>query len=169
MILDSNLLPYQVLALAIRSEIEAVDVYSRLYDRVKNELLKKKLKFLIFEEKKHKQILERLFTQRFPEKELELPEKSFLPRIKLSPNSKTAILAIFKAALKAERMSEDFYKEASQREKNKESRKILEYLSRVERSHYFMIKSEIDLLQKFPDYYDVKDFHIAHDMVHVGP
>ena len=115
MSLDSNLLPYQVLALAIRSEIEAVDVYSRLYDKVKNELLKKKLKFLIFEEKKHKQILERWFAQRFPEKELELPEKSFIPRIKLSPNSKTSILAISKAALKDERMSEDFYKEASQR------------------------------------------------------
>jgi hypothetical protein len=32
-----------------------------------------------------------------------------------------------------------------------------------------MIKSEIDLLQKFPDYYNVEDFHVAQDLFHVGP
>ena len=49
------------------------------------------------------------------------------------------------------------------------SRKILEYLSRVERSHFFMIRSEIDLLSRFPDYYDVEDFHLGQDLFHVGP
>jgi hypothetical protein len=32
-----------------------------------------------------------------------------------------------------------------------------------------MLKSEIDLLEKFPDYYSVEDFHIAQDLFHVGP
>lgn len=99
--MDAKLKPFEVLAGAIRSEIEAANFYSKLLDRVKNILLQQKLKFLVLEEKKHK--------------------------------------------------------------------KILEYLSRVERSHYFLIKAEIDLLSRFPDYYDVKDFHLGHDLVHVGP
>lgn len=169
MILNPKKDPFQVLALAIKSEIEAVNVYSKLHDQVKNELLKKKLKFLVFEEKKHRKILERLSGQRFPARKLVLPERSFLPPVRLTLDSKTSILDIFKAALKAEKMSEDFYTEARDRADNKESRKILEYLSRVERGHYFMIKSEIDMLEKYPDYYDVEDFHIGQDLFHVGP
>lgn len=169
MAIDSKTLPFQVLALAISSEIEAVNVYSRLHKKVKNELLKKKLKFLIYEEKKHRRILEKLYSQRFPSRELELPIKSFLPPVKLRLYSKTSILDMFKAALKAEKISEDFYKDAGSKSEHRETRKILKYLSRVERSHYFMIKSEIDLLDKFPDYYNVEDFHLGHDLIHVGP
>jgi hypothetical protein len=32
-----------------------------------------------------------------------------------------------------------------------------------------MIKAELDLMAKFPDYYDVEEFHIAQDLFHVGP
>ncbi len=169
MILNAKTSPFQVLALAIKSEIEAVLVYSKLHDKVKNELLKKKLKFLVYEEKKHRRILERLYSQRFPQRKLELPEKSFLPPVKLTIDSKTSILDIFKAALKAEKMSEEFYKEAGSKVEGKESLRILKYLSRVERSHYFMIKSEIDLLERYPDYYDAEDFHLGQDLFHIGP
>ncbi|MFP4081659.1 MAG: ferritin-like domain-containing protein [Candidatus Aminicenantes bacterium] len=169
MILSPHMHPPEILAVAVRSEIEAAGVYSKLCQKVRNELLKKKLKFLVFEEKKHRQILERLFSQRYPRRKMQVPENSFLPPVKLRLDSKTGVLDVFKAALQAEKLSEDFYKQASQKIETKESQKILEYLSRVERGHYFMIKSEIGLLEKFPDYYDVKEFHAGHDMVHVGP
>lgn len=32
-----------------------------------------------------------------------------------------------------------------------------------------MIQSEIDLLEKFPEYYDVEDFHFGLEMIHLGP
>ena len=167
--LDKRASPHEVLAVAIRSEIEAFSIYSKLHDKVKNDLLRRKLKFLAFEEKKHRKILERLYSQRFPEKEINLPESSFLPPIRLKVDPRTSILDIFKAAQKAEKMTEDYYKNASRKAEDSESRKILDYLSRVERSHYFMVKSEIDLLEKFPNYYEVEDFHFSHEMVHVGP
>lgn len=167
--LDPKLQPYEILAGAVRSEINAADFYSMLHEKVKNELLQEKLKFLISEEEKHRKILERLFSQRFPDKVLKIPEKSFLPSIKASLGDKASILDLFEAALQAEKTSEDFYKQASEQMKNEISQRILKYLSRVERSHYFMIKSEIDLLEKFPDYYDVEDFHFGQEMVHVGP
>lgn len=169
MTLSTKALSHEVLALAIKSEIEAVTVYSKLHDRVKNALLKKKLKFLIFEEKKHRKILEHLFSQKYPTREVELPDKSFLPPIKVKDDAEPSIVDIFKAALQAEKLSEEFYKEKSRKADSDESQKLLEYLSRVERSHYFMIKSEIDLLKKFPEYYDVEEFHFSHEMVHLGP
>ncbi len=169
MSLNSKIRSFEILAVAVRSEIEAADIYSKLYQQVQNELLQQKLKFLIFEEKKHRQILERLFSQRFPERKLVIPAKSFLPRVKVSLGKKTSVPKLFRAVLRAEKMSEDFYKESAEKAEEGESKKILGYLSRVERSHYFMIKSEMDLIERFPDYYDVEKFHIGQDMIHIGP
>ncbi len=163
------LFPTEVFGVAIKSEIEAIESYSRLYKKVKNEILKTKLKFLISEEKKHRRILERLFSQRFPEEELKIAEKSFLPPVKISKGKKFSVLDLFKSALKAEKTSEEFYREAGEQAEDKESKRILGYLVRVERSHYFIIKSEIDMLDRFPDYYKVEDFHLGQDMFHVGP
>ncbi len=159
----------EVYGVAIKSEIEATEAYSRLCDRVKNEILRMKLKFLISEEKKHRRILERLFSQRFPEEELKIAERSFLPPIKITKTKRFSVLDLFKLALKAEKISEEFYREAGERAEDKESKRVLGYLVRVERSHYFIIKSEIDMLDRFPDYYKVEDFHLGQDMFHVGP
>ncbi len=169
MSLNSGLSPSEVLGIAIKSEIEAAEAYSKLNKKVKNEILRMKLKFLIAEEKKHRQILERLFSQRFPEEKLKIPEKSPLSPIRISRSKKLSVLDLFKLALKTEKMSEEFYREAGKNSENKESKRILGYLTRVERSHYFMIKSEIDMLDRFPDYYKVEDFHLGQDMFHVGP
>ncbi len=167
--INLKLSPSEVFGVAIKSEIEAAQAYSRFYEMVKNEILKMKLKLLLSEEKKHRRTLEKLFSQRFPGEELEIPEKSFLPPIKISKAKKFSVLDLFKLALKAEKMSEEFYREAGEQAEDKESKRILGYLVRVERSHYFIIKSEIDMLDRFPDYYKVEDFHLGQDMFHVGP
>jgi rubrerythrin len=167
--LSSRLSPAEVLGVAIKSEIEAAAAYTSLNEKVKNEILKMKLKYLVLEEKKHRRILEKLFSQRFRGERLEIPEKSFLPPVKVSKAKKLSVLDLFKLALKAEKMSEEFYREAGKQAKDKESKRILGYLVRVERSHYFIIRSEIDMLDRFPDYYKVEDFHLGQDMFHVGP
>jgi rubrerythrin len=167
--LDTKLRPSEVLAAAIRSEIEAANFYARLLGRIKNIILQQKLKFLVLEEKKHRRILERLYSQRFPGRELKIPERPVRARPVLTFDEKSTVLDLFKIALAAEKLAEEFYREARNAAEDEGSRKILDYLARVERSHYFLIKSEIDLLARFPDYYDVEDFHLGHDLVHVGP
>jgi rubrerythrin len=169
MVLDTKIQPNEVLAIAIRSEIEAASFYARILDGVKNILLQQKLKFLVLEEKKHRQILERLHAQRYPGIELRIPEKTACPRPTMTVDERSSVLDLFKAALQAEKYAEEYYKDSRAVVEDAASQKILEYLSRVERSHYFLIKSEIDLLSKFPDYYDVEDFHLGQDLVHVGP
>jgi rubrerythrin len=167
--LDSRLKPDEVMAVAIRSEIEAANFYDGVLAKVKNILLQQKLKFLVLEEKKHRKILERLHAQRYPDRELKIPEKPVRPRPSVTVDGTSSVLDLFKAALEAEKFAEEFYRDARNTMADSGSRKILEYLSRVERSHFFMIRSEIDLLSRFPDYYDVEDFHLGQDLFHIGP
>jgi rubrerythrin len=167
--LDAKLKPYEVLAIAVRSEIEAADFYAGILDKVKNVLLQQKLRFLVMEEKKHRRILERLHAQRFPEVELKVPPQSDRPLVPRGRTGPATVLDLFKIALGAEKKAELYYREARSVMADPGSRKMLEYMSRVERSHYFLVKSEIDLLGRFPDYYDVEDFHLGQDLFHIGP
>jgi len=167
--LEAKLKPYEVLAVAIRSEIEAADFYARILEKVKNVLLQQKLRFLVMEEKKHRRILERLHAQRFPEAELKVPPHVDQPLAPPGLTGPATVLDLFKIALGAEKKAELFYKKAKDVMADPGSRKMLEYLSRVERSHFFLIKSEIDLLGRFPDYYEVEDFHLGQDLFHIGP
>jgi rubrerythrin len=169
MVLDARLKPDEVLAVAIRSEIDAADFYGGILARVKNILLQQKLEFLVLEERKHRKILERLRAERFPAVELKIPETAVGPKPTTRVDETSTVLDLFKAALEAEKIAEAYYRDARGAMADAASRKILEYLSRVERSHYFMIRSEIDLLSRFPDYYDVEDFHLGQDLFHVGP
>jgi rubrerythrin len=169
MSLDPGLKPFQVVAAAIRSEIEATAFYKGLEARVKNSLLVRKLAFLAFEEEQHRKILERLFAQRYVGMSLEMPDRSPMPPIGAGLGEAPSVLDLFRAALAAEEISERVYGEAGERSEDEASRRILTYLGRVERSHAAMIRSEIDLLARFPDYYDVEDFHVGQDLFHVGP
>jgi rubrerythrin len=169
MTLDPGLQPFQVVAAAIRSEIDAAAFYKALGGRVKNALLVRKLEFLAYEEEQHRKILERLFAQRYAGRSLEVPERSPMPPIAAGLGPSPTVLDLFQAALAAEEISERVYMEAGDRAEDEGSRHILAYLSRVERSHAAMVRSEIDLLSKFPDYYDIEDFHVGQDLFHVGP
>jgi rubrerythrin len=167
--LDSRWKPQDVLALAVKSEIEAAALYTALLEKVSSLLLRRKLEFLIFEEKKHRSILERLYSQRFAGLPLNLPSTSFLPAsLRVNPET-LGVPQLFQTALQVEKYSEDFYKSAAKIIGDEAGRKMLEYLARVERSHYFLIKSEIDLLEKFPDSYKIEETDLGEDRIHVGP
>jgi rubrerythrin len=169
MAIDNKLPVWQVLGVAIRSEIDAAAFYARLQERVKNVILVQKLKFLALEEEHHKKILERLLGQKYPDMPKDVPESSLMPPIAVSVGADPTVPALFEAALKAEETAEAFYNEAGGRAEDEAGRKILAYLGRVERSHQAMIKSELELIQRFPDYYNIEDFHIGEELFHVGP
>jgi rubrerythrin len=169
MAIDRNLAAWQVLGVAIRSEVDAAAFYTRLQERVKNVILVQKLKFLVLEEEHHKKILERLLGQKYPDKPKDIPESSLMPPISVAVGTDPTVPALFEAALKAEELAEAYYNEAGERMDEETSRKILAYLGRVERSHQSMIRAELELIRKFPDYYSVEDFHVGQDLFHVGP
>lgn len=169
MAIDKDLTAWQVLGVAIRSEIDAVAFYNRLQQRVKNVLLVQKLKFLALEEEHHRKILERLLGQRYPGKPGDVPASSLMPPIGVALPAEPAVPALFAAALEAEKIAEAYYNEAAERVEDEAGRRILAYLGRVERSHQAMIRSELELIDRFPDYYSAEDFHVGEDLFHVGP
>jgi len=169
MSLERKLQPFQVLAAAIASEIDAVAFYTKLQEKVKNIILLQKLKFLAFEEEQHRRMLQKLFGQRFADKPLEVPNESPLPKLSASLGDDPPVVDLFRAALDAEEIAGAFYEGSGKAAEDEGSRRLLTYLSRVERSHAAIIRSELDLLVKYPDYYAVEDFHIGQDLFHVGP
>jgi rubrerythrin len=167
--IDKTLTAWQILGVAVRSEIDAAAFYTRLQGLVKNILLGQKLKFLALEEKHHQTILERLLAQRYLGQPTDVPASALMPPIGVSLPADPTVPELFEAALQAEKAAEAYYNDAAERVEDEAGRRVLAYLGRVERSHQAMLNSEIDLIRKFPDYYNVEDFHIAQDLFHVGP
>jgi rubrerythrin len=167
--IDKSLAPWQILSVAVRAEIDAAAFYARLQGKVKNILLVQKLKFLALEEEHHKKILEKLLGQKYPDKPADAPEASLMPPIGVTLPAEPGVPALFEAALAAEETAEAYYNEAGGKAEDEAGRRVLAYLGRVERSHQAMIRAELDLIRRFPDYYSVEDFHLAQDLFHVGP
>lgn len=152
MIEDSQASVETLIGMAVRAEIGANKIYSHLADQVSNPLLKEKFTLLAFEESKHKTILEKLFAKLFPGEEIQIPDKTdeaLLPSIQMSPSS--PLVDILHQAMEAEKAAENFYLSLSGRVQ-KPQKEILEYLAKVEKSHYHMLHSEYILAQEFEDY-----------------
>ena len=142
----------ELLGLAIRAEIDANAVYTQLAERFSNPLLKEKFRWLAYEENKHKTGLEKLYDRLYKGEEAQIPDKADearLPSIDLGPSS--SLVDILYQAMESEKSAENFYAALSHRVEDSQ-KKFLEYLSKVEHSHYTMLRSEYLLAQEFEDY-----------------
>lgn len=169
MAIDPSLTSLEVMGLAIKSEVEAGQIYDGLARKVKNRALKEKLLFLRGEEEKHKAMLEEIYAQSFPEVELALPPRSLLPKVDLALSEGTTVPELLDIAMEWEKLSEEFYADFAQRAENVRTRAMLQHLSKMESSHYHLLKAERDFVSQFPDYYNVEEFHFGEGMVHLGP
>lgn len=152
-----------LVAQAIRAEMEANEAYTELADQVDNFVLKDKFKYLAKEEAHHRAILERLFIESFPGTTLVIPQSSGAPRpnVRLSPeNTLSDVLA---SAMEAEKAAEAFYMDLAKRFDDENRRDLLEYLGNIEAGHYHFLKIEHGMALRFEEY----DQHF--DMMHVGP
>jgi len=168
MAIDPRIKPADVYPIAVRAEIDAADLYRELLGKVRNEALRQKLDFLAKEEDRHKAILERVFRDHFPGRKLVVPARSKRPKTPVGVDEAPEVVSLFKLAMLKEKEAEELYRAAKVRAEDAQAKRILDYLARVERSHYFMLQSEIDLLERFPDYYDVEAAHEGQDLFHIG-
>ncbi len=76
-------------------------------------------------------------------------DEALLPSIHFTPSS--SFVDILYQAMESEKSATDFYSNLSARVEAPQ-KKILDYLSKVEHSHYMMLKSEYTLAQEFEDY-----------------
>jgi rubrerythrin len=169
MAIDPSLTSLEIMGLAIKSEVVAADVYDRLAHRVRNQTLRDRLFFLKSEEEKHRTILEELYDKSFPEVELALPPRSLLPKVDIALSESTPVPELLEIAMEWEKLSEEFYADFAKQAEDAKSRAVLQRLSKMESSHYHLLKTERDMISQFPDYYKVEEFHFGEEMVHFGP
>lgn len=155
----------EIYGIAIKSEIDAAKAYGEMRSQVKSSDLKKKLGFLKNEETKHRKLLTVQYRTQFPLVKLILPKQGLAPQLNLALENDAPLAKLFELAMAAENDSEKFYAEAAKRAQDATGKKLLYYLSGMERSHYYLLKAEYDLIQQFEKFESYKKF----SQEHLGP
>jgi rubrerythrin len=154
-----------LLLAALKSEIDSKLVYQQVADRVKNALLKDKLNFISAEEEKHRSVIEGVYKERFPNKEITIPENSPvpLPEIRIT-DEMMPLSEVFSMAMNAETAAYEFYQQlAGLYEDDPRLNKMIAYIASMEMGHYRLLEIENDNMKRFDDF----DVYLPH--VHVGP
>lgn len=151
-----------LLLAALKSEMDSQKVYSDLSEKVKNAFLKDKLKFLASEEVKHRNFVESMFKDKFPGKEIEMPDKTPVPLPEI--DTEGSMSEVLGSAMDAEMASYEFYNSLSKKfAKNPALERTLIYLAMMEMGHYKLLELEKDTIEKYEDY------DTAWPMIHLGP
>lgn len=155
----------ELLLSALRSEIDAARVYSRLGKQVKNAFLRDRLDFLAGEERRHRDGLRKLFKKMFPRRELKVPLKSPVPLPEIDASDERVPLSeVLHGAMKAEQAAYVFYKELALLFRDRpEQRNMLLYFASMEQSHYKLLAGEKETLERLEEWGEEQQ------MVHVGP
>jgi rubrerythrin len=155
----------ELLTAAIKSEIDSKNLYKKLSNRVKNYLLKDKLKFLAKEEGLHQATITKMYKQEFPGKKLIIPKETPvpLPEVKITDEN-TPISKILGQAMEAEKAAHDFYQELSKFfEKDLKVKNTLNYFATMEMGHYKILEVE---KQSMESYEEADEYW---PMMHIGP
>ena len=153
-----------LLLLAIKSEVESKTAYIKISEKIENDLLKDKLKFLAKEEEKHRLIIEDIFRNQFPGQEIKIPKTTPVPLPEIEIKEDTPLSKILKQAMEAEKAAQEFYDSLSGRfEENSKIENTLKYFATMELGHYKLLEIEKENMDRF------EEADIYWPMVHVGP
>jgi len=153
-----------LLLTGIKSEIEAAKVYMRTANNARNPFLKAKLKALAEEEEHHRELLENLFKELYPNQDIVLPENpEYLPEfpeIKLFAelNGVTDARKIIEQAMKAELSAKKYYEELSNIVKDEKIKKLILYMAKIEEGHYYILQREYREIEEFESIMKDEDY-----------
>jgi rubrerythrin len=146
--MDRDHTTLEVLSIAIKSEIDAVALYTRMKEKVDAEDLQQKLDFLIAQEEKHREILTEAYNKRFPEVELALPPESIVPKIDEVLAKDATLKELFEAGMLAEKMAEEFYSDLADKSNDRNATSLLMYMANMEQSHYAILQAEWNQIER---------------------
>lgn len=152
-----------MIRIAIKSEVDAAENYRKAVEQTKIFLLKDKFRFLQNEEVGHRNLLEKLFKKKFPDEEIVLPDESEMPFPSFEVTDDMQLSEILKNSMEAEKIASEFYRDMEKEADDTEEKAMAKYLSSMEESHYYLLKSELEIAYNFELYDEV------HDMMHAGP
>ncbi|MCK4538829.1 MAG: ferritin family protein [Candidatus Krumholzibacteria bacterium] len=165
---DRNLTTLEVLSIGIKSEIDAVRLYTRMKEMVGTDDLKEKMDFLIAQEEKHESILKEVYTKKFPEVELALPPGSIVPMIDEVLGRESSLKELFQVGMKAEKLAEKFYTDLADKTSDSNAKSILLYMASMEQSHYAILQAEFGQMEML-DTEDASRFLDSEGLMFMGP
>lgn len=135
----------QLLAKAIKSEIEAAETYRMLLEKDLPEETRSKIERLVSQEEEHEENFWSIFEDFFPDGETPLPERSEIEVPSEIPQGATPE-EVIEIAMETERESEEFYSGLIDEFDDREVKRLLAYLAANEREHYEILKVELNKL-----------------------
>lgn len=163
-----DLTTLEILSIAIKSEIDAVKLYTKMKEMVDADDLKEKMDFLISQEQKHEQILTEVYKKKFPEVDLALPPSSIVPMIDEVLAKEASLKELFDAGMTAEKMAEEFYSSLAQKSNDLSARQVLTYMANMEKSHYAILEAEWNQIE-MRNSEDAKLFLESDGLLSMGP
>ncbi len=163
-----DLTTLEVLTIGIKAEMAAIVLYTKMKEMTAGKDLKETMEFLIVQEQRHEAIMREAFSKQFPDVELKLPKNSIVPTIGDGLEKKAGIKELFETAMEAEKKASEFYTDLASRTHDPNSRKLLEYLASMERSHLSILQAEYHQFELSTDQ-DLDDFLRGERMMHFGP
>ena len=150
---------------ALKSEVDAKEIYLNLADQVKNYFLKDRLNFLAQEEEKHRVFLRSLFEKEFQNRKIVLPKTTFVPMPQIKVLSETVpISEVLESAMEAEMAANEFYFNLAEIfSKDSEVKKMLYYFATMELGHYKILEIERK------NALDFEQYDQTWPMMHAGP
>lgn len=153
-----------LLLAAMKSEVESNKLYTKMKKKTKNGLLQDKLEFLAQEEEKHRQFIEDIYRNHYPDNEIVLPRETPVPLPEVKFSNDTPLSVLLKDAMNAEKSASDFYHSLAGRfEEGTKLHNTLIYFSKMEISHYKILETEKESMEHF------EEGDVYWPMVHAGP
>ena len=163
--INRDLTAIEILGIGARSEEESCKFYRKLAQRIKNKIVKEKILSLARDEKIHKEILFKKYSEITGEKVPPVPPKG-RDRSKSPTNSEMAIKDLIQFAICKEREAYKLYSLGASKAKDLSGRHMLEYLAAFEKNHERILKAELEALERFPKWFEEED---GFRFIHVGP
>jgi len=154
----------ELLLTAIKSEIDSNKLYLKISKKTQNGLLKDKLEFLAKEEEKHREFIEEIYKNHYPDKTLNIPKETPVPMPKINLDEDMPVSKLLNMAMNAEEKAGDFYESlAGYFEKGTKLHNTLLYFADMEKGHYKILENEKESMERF------EEADVYWPMVHAGP
>ncbi len=135
----------ELLLSAIKSEVDARDMYKQAADRMDNPFLKARLHFLADEEEKHRMYFTWLLRNKVPEAFLELPSDSVVPLPDIGCiEEDVPITILLRKAMEAETAAKAYYEEMADLFEDRKVKRTLLLLAMMEEAHHNLLSKELE-------------------------
>lgn len=163
-----DLTTLEVLTIGIKAEMAAAALYTKMKEMSAAKDMQETMDYLIGQEERHEAFLRKAYSEQFPDVELKVPKNTMVPMVDENLGEEAGMKELFEAAMEAEKKANIFYTDLASKTRDPNSRKLLEYIASMERSHLSILQAEYHQFELSTDQ-DLDDFLRGDRLMHFGP